>query len=142
MRNMQKPLLIQELCKEFFAPQLRHRRGDWDNTANDAVYKEPANNDDENDKEKQQGWNELEQNAHKSYDDCKAACSDNNGCFQWVYRKKQKKCSLSWSFKLGMRQALDIKEDEKAESGWDVERIEKWVADQGNCTKPLWVKGY
>ena len=123
-------------------PQLREWRGDWDNTANDAEYYEPSENDDENEKEKQKNWNEVESSSWKSYDDCKKACTENDGCFMFQYRKKQKKCALAWSFRLGGRQALNTEEWDQSESGWLVDRIEKWVADRGACTKPEWVRGY
>jgi hypothetical protein len=44
--------------------------------------------------------------------------------------------------KLGARQALDTEEWDRARSGWDVERIQKWVEDRGDCRKPEWVQGY
>ena len=135
-------MLIKELYEEFVKPHLRQWRGDWDNTASDAEYYEPSETDDEKEREKQNNWNDVERNAWKSYDECKKACTENNGCFMFKYGKNQKMCTLSWSFRLGGRQPLDTEEKDKLESGWLVDRIEQWVADRGNCTEPEWVKGY
>jgi hypothetical protein len=90
---------------------------------------------------KQKDWSELEMVAHRSWDDCEKSCKENKGCFQWVYREKQQKCNLAWSMRIGSRQPLDTIEEDRARSGWDIEKIWNWVEERGNCTMPEWVTG-
>ncbi|KAI1456488.1 glycosyltransferase family 31 protein [Annulohypoxylon moriforme] len=142
----QPTLRFKDIYHQFVAPNLKPRRNDWDNMSDDVVYLDPNHGERflpwqrEKDRLKklqsQLHVPAIEMNAYKSYENCRKLCKSVNNCFQFSYHNGA--CIYNKSFKLGKP---TIKTDKKADkwiSGWNVERIQAWVEEQGQCDDPVW----
>ncbi|KAK0705822.1 hypothetical protein B0T21DRAFT_299118 [Apiosordaria backusii] len=136
-----RPLVIRDIFDEFLAPRLNDTREDWDNNADNRFYLDQSNDrkwDDwmTNRMKKQDQYNEYERKAHESFEACGAACKSlGNECF--MYRYKDGACSIANAFQLGkpLKKATG---NDRTMSGWDVEKIKKWVAEQPACDEIHW----
>ncbi|KAK0625036.1 glycosyltransferase family 31 protein [Bombardia bombarda] len=140
-RCTHRPLLIRDLYLHFFAPLLQPQRTAWDNLSDEIFYLDmdntthPAREWDKKLLERakpRNRLNEYEKTAHRSAEDCAAACRSVSyrECFQWRFRRGQ--CGFGTAFVLGEPGELVVV------SGWDVERIQAWVEYQGECERVLW----
>ncbi|XDG03594.1 hypothetical protein ABKA04_003209 [Annulohypoxylon sp. FPYF3050] len=139
-------LRFKDIYHEFVAPKLKSKRNDWDNMSDDVVYLDPNRGERflpwqrERDRLKKLQYQlhvpDIEMNAYKSFEDCGKLCKSVNNCFQFTYHAGA--CIYSRSFKLGKPTMKTDKEEDRWISGWEVERIQKWVEEQGQCGDPVW----
>lgn len=144
-RTKQTPLLFSEVYAEFFAPQLRSTRDDWDNASEDWFYL------DRNATEHAwEAWRvdrspededktEAERTAHLSADDCRVACLEHPECLQ--YRWHNECCSMHRSFRIGKPVKRPEDEMERHMSGWDIDKIEQWIEENSDCEERIWWPG-
>src|SRR5580700_1496427 len=110
------------------APNLTESRDDWDNMSDDCVYRP----EDSEEIDKQKPWeecNDLEREAHKSFDDCGRACKADVFCYQWSFYGET--CAVARSFKLGQGKApvhnnANPDPNSRLRSGWDLDKINKF----------------
>ncbi|KAI1214372.1 glycosyltransferase family 31 protein [Annulohypoxylon truncatum] len=142
----QATIRFRDIYHEFVEPKLKPRRDDWDNMSEDVVYLDPNRGDTflpwqrEKDRLKklqhQLHVPSIEMNAYKSFEDCRKLCKTVNDCFQFSYHAGA--CIYNKSFRLGKPTMKAGNRDDKWISGWDVERIQAWVEEQGQCDDPVW----
>ena len=76
----------------------------------------------------------------RSYNHCRKTCERDLACFQFVYSRGS--CKLDTAFKLGKprypSKAEDGGEEVRFQSGWMVERIQKWIDHNSPCAGPNW----
>jgi hypothetical protein len=138
------PLLLREIYDEFLAPHLNETREDWDNLADNRFYLDTEGRKWEDWQlhrmKKAEEYNELEKVAHRSFADCAAACRSLPGeeCFRYKYVDGA--CSISDAFILGKPVKRESDEKKRTMSGWDVDKIQKWIKKQGSCGKVKWPK--
>ena len=129
------PVLIRDMYVEYFLPRATASRDDWNNVSKDVIYLSRTPTEDEEsaavpDAKKK---SEVERAAHTSPEGCRAACEAMPECYQYSF-VHEGKCSLGKSFKIGYPASSAADEPAKrTTSGWLTERIETWVADQGEC---------
>lgn len=75
--------------------------------------------------------NDLEKKAHKSFDDCRKACESLDECLQ--FRWQDDACAMSKNFRLGNPMRKEDEPSKRWMSGWDVEKINKWIDAQDEC---------
>ncbi|RDW82714.1 hypothetical protein BP6252_03826 [Coleophoma cylindrospora] len=78
---------------------------------------------------------ESEKVAHESFANCRKVCAEKQECFQFVWWKDT--CKLGLSFRLGKYQEADRLGEGTVSSGWMVQRIRDWTAENA-CTAPRW----
>lgn len=136
------PVLIRDIFNEFFAPKLAAKREDWNNRADDRFYLDTKDESRKWDKwmldrmKKAKDYNQFEKKAHKSFDDCAAACKSLSDCFQFLYKDGQ--CSIGKSFRLGQPVKKEKDQKKRPFSGWDVDHIQNFIKKQGDCKKIHW----
>ncbi|KAJ4288833.1 hypothetical protein N0V88_007162 [Collariella sp. IMI 366227] len=137
------PLVLRDIYHEFLAPKLNATRADWDNLAENRFYLDTTGDrkwDEWKTKRmKEEGkLNEFEKVAHESAEACAAACESLEGdeCFRWKYVDGE--CAFANSFAMGKPVKREKEEKKRMTSGWDVDKIEKWVEKQGECGKVKW----
>ncbi|KAM3067334.1 hypothetical protein ACMFMG_005308 [Clarireedia jacksonii] len=111
-------------------------RGDKSESAAPLIKVEPqANKHVRRGNVKRENMSSIEKEAYKSFEKCGEACKKNSECFQWAWYDKT--CRLQTSFRLGNFQAPS--EDGKVvyKSGWMVDRINEWTAENA-CKGPQW----
>ncbi|KAF1967482.1 hypothetical protein BU23DRAFT_542799 [Bimuria novae-zelandiae CBS 107.79] len=140
------PLLIKDLYYKYFAPRLTDKLEDWDNMYDDYLNNvwyyidyDDKSKDWEHFHDQKYVWHrrkpkdhkhDEEKNAHKSFENCKKACDVVDECLQ--FRWQDDACAMSKNFRLG--NPMEHKDGkERWTSGWAVKKIEKWIADQGEC---------
>ncbi|KAH8884908.1 hypothetical protein GQ53DRAFT_660915 [Thozetella sp. PMI_491] len=134
-------LRIKDIYYEYLHPKLQKTREDWDNGADDRFY---LDRDDKRwDWQKDRVWDtdkytDLQKKAHGSFEDCRAACESLpfEECFMYQYTDGL--CSTSRSFQLGKPVKKEDDKKKRIMSGWDVDKIKKWISDQGECSKVRW----
>jgi hypothetical protein len=84
---------------------------------------------------KREKISDIEKEAYKSFENCGEACKENPGCFQWVWYDKT--CRLQTSFRLGNFQAPSDDGKVVYKSGWMVDKINEWTAEN-TCKEPQW----
>ena len=122
---------MEELYHNLVQPSIVSERDDWYNLSDDQQYRAPGE-----DGERQKPFeeqSELEKMAFNSFEDCRAACQENAGCFQYTFHDNT--CGFSFSWRLGHKNKPDDQGSYK--SGWITERIEKEQAEYP-CTEPKW----
>jgi hypothetical protein len=138
-----RPLLIKDIYHQYLGPKLQAVREDWDNNSDDQHYFDPTSKSqdwtDKKDRVKdRKRYNEAEKVAHFSAKHCAAACKSvsHNECFQWKYY--QNLCSFHREFSMGKPVKSNPDSAKQVVSGWDVEKILKWINDQGDCGRVNW----
>ncbi|KAK4462661.1 hypothetical protein QBC42DRAFT_77516 [Cladorrhinum samala] len=139
-----RPIVIRDIFDEFLKPKLTETREDWDNAADNIYYLDLSDP-----KHKWEDWqinrmkskeklNDLEKKAHLSFKDCAAACKSVgiNECFQ--YRYQGGACSFSKAFLLGKPVRKAEHDKDRIYSGWDVDKIKKWIGEQKPCDEIRW----
>ncbi|KHN94099.1 uncharacterized protein MAM_08029 [Metarhizium album ARSEF 1941] len=130
-----KSITIKDVYDRFVANHLRESRSDWDNGSEDVYYLDreaKSYGESELDKAKTGDLSAQEREAHKSSAGCKEACYSQEDCFQWRHRDGI--CGLAYGkIRLGDAVKGDGDEVTRSSSGWHMERINKWVDEQGSC---------
>lgn len=134
-----RPLLIRDIYDEFLAPHLNETRADWDNLADNRYYLDMESGRNWPDwqlkrTKKAEDYNEQEKNAHKSFADCGAACKSLGAdeCFRYKYVDGV--CSISNAFIMGKPVKPADDDKDRTMSGWDMDKIKAWVAEQPACS--------
>ncbi|KAI9800986.1 MAG: hypothetical protein M1825_003520 [Sarcosagium campestre] len=128
-------LLIEDLYRFAMQPHLTSEREDWFNDSDDQRFYPPGY---QGEREREpESKTELEEMAWRSFDDCKNACKAREECFQFVYDGPV--CAFSDTFKLGQKKMPEGSKTSK--SGWDLDKIRKFVANNSPCKEPQWVPG-
>lgn len=133
------PLRIKDIYHEFLAPKLTGRREDWDNLSDDVTYLDPLAIHPEwklGRAKNQNDMNEVEKLAHMSLEHCARACESLDDCFQYKYEDRE--CKTSWSFKMGHPVKRESEPSQRSLSGWDINKINKWIKAQGECRRIEW----
>jgi hypothetical protein len=141
------PLLIKDLYHQYFEPRLVEKLEDWDNMYDDYlnnvwyyINKDDKSKDWDNFHDQKYVWHmrkpedfkhDEEKKAHTSFEACKNACTVVDDCLQ--FRWQDDACAMSKNFRLGNPMQGTDKQKERWMSGWAVEKINKWIADQGEC---------
>lgn len=105
-------------------------REDWDNGSADKILEPPKEEADTPMKSSLWKWDE----PYKSFNACKKACKEDPACFMWNHHGET--CALGRPWKLGEKRLP--KDGVIWRSGWNMERINKWIEDNGPCKEPLW----
>jgi hypothetical protein len=143
----QRPLLLKDVYEEFVAPKLQDMREDWDNLSEDHYYLDPnATKADDSTTQRYESWqieraklddlSEVEEEAHKSFDNCRAMCEEVTECFQ--FRFQDGICSYNRAFSLGKPKKPESDADQRWMSGWATNKIRAWIQEQQECTRPTW----
>jgi len=133
-------ILMRDIYEHFLAPNLLRIRADWDNLADNRFYLDltrPGGRSYWDDwmvkrMKKDEELNEMEKNAHLSFEACENACRSvsEHECFTFRYQNGM--CAFGNAFKIGKPVKRD---DTKGSmmSGWLTERISEWIQKQGEC---------
>jgi hypothetical protein len=134
------PLRIKDIYHEFFEPKLVETRDDWDNLADDVFYLNATARNYEDWElgrtKKEKDMSDEEKSAHLSFNDCRLACETLKDCFQ--YRYQNGICGTSYAFKLGKPVKKEKEDKDRWFSGWDVDKINNFIEEQGECGKVRW----
>ncbi|KAG5929850.1 hypothetical protein E4U42_004370 [Claviceps africana] len=133
-RNFTQPLRIKDLFHKFVGPTLTASRTDWDNLSDSVYYLNTSLADyaqHELDRAKRDGLSEKEAIAWKSFDDCKNVCLSQDNCFQ--FRFQNHICATSDRLKHGWPTKQENDDSLRYMSGWNVEKIAKWIKEKGEC---------
>lgn len=137
-RNFSSPVRIKDIYHHYLEPHLASTRIDWDNLSDDTLYFDEAAGeytDWQQKHRKSEGLNPEEEKAHLSYSDCAAACHTVDDCLQFSWADNV--CTTSRSIKHG--HPLEPKQGGRQRiSGWDIEKIKKWVKDNDDCGEIRW----
>ncbi|KAG6001578.1 hypothetical protein E4U54_001043 [Claviceps lovelessii] len=137
-RNFTQPLRIKDLFHKFVGSTLTESRSDWDNLS-DNVYLLNTSMADYGDNElgraKKDGLSDLEAVAWRSFDDCKKACLSLDNCFQFRYQNYI--CAISHRILHGRPSRPEKDDSKRYMSGWNLEKISKWVKEKGECDEPF-----
>ena len=135
-REFSYPMRIKDIFHKFVEPQLIERRDNWDNGADDEYLLDlnaPEFADWEKDRAKKEGLTDTEKTAFKSWENCRDACKEKHDCLQFNFHNQI--CKIGRKIQLGA--PVKGQDDENARwryrSGWNLERIEKWVKDNDKC---------
>lgn len=138
-----RPLVLKDIYDEFLAPHLNETREDWDNMADNRYYLDQESGHKWEDwrlkrMKKAEDYNEHEKKAHESFEACAAACKSlgPDECFRYKYEKGS--CSISNAFIMGKPVKRESDKDKRVMSGWDVDKINKWIKKQGTCSNIRW----
>ncbi|KAH6637275.1 hypothetical protein F5144DRAFT_592195 [Chaetomium tenue] len=136
-KQTKRPLLLRDIYDEFLAPHLNETRADWDNLADNRFYLDPERKWSDwqlKRTKKAEEYNEQEKNAHKSFEDCGAACKSLGAgdCFRYKYVDGA--CSISNAFIMGKPVKPADDDKDRTMSGWDMDKIKAWVAEQPPCS--------
>ena len=138
-----RPLVLRDIFDEFVSPHLQATREDWDNLADDRFYLDTSGDREWDSwrlgrmKDPAQ-YNELEKRAHRSFEDCGAACRSLGPDECFAYRYHDGACSMSRSFRLGRPVKRQPDEEMRTMSGWDVDKIRAWIQQQDDCDSIRW----
>ncbi|EFY95837.1 fringe-like glycosyl transferase family protein [Metarhizium robertsii] len=136
-QNFAKRIRIKDMYYRFVATHLVESRSDWDNGGEDVYYldREARTYEaSELDKAKTDELSDMELVAHKNSSSCKDVCYSQEDCFQWRYRDGI--CGLAYNkMRLGNAVKKDDDEAKRSFSGWHMDRINKWIGEQGNCSE-------
>lgn len=132
-----RPLLLRDIYDEFLAPHLNETRADWDNLADNRFYLDPERKWSDwqlKRTKKAEEYNEQEKKAHKSFEDCGAACKSLGAgdCFRYKYVDGA--CSISNAFIMGKPVKPADDDKDRTMSGWDMDKIKAWIAEQPPCS--------
>ncbi|CRK13882.1 hypothetical protein BN1723_010153 [Verticillium longisporum] len=134
-------LRIKDIYHEFVKPRLHDSIDDWHNLSSDRFYfvETPGGRqfgDHEKGRVKTEKLTELEKRAHLSFDDCRAACEEITGCFQFHFDDGL--CAVSWSFKMGHPIKKKDEDRKRMRSGWNMNRINAFIEQAGDCGNVKW----
>jgi PAN domain len=132
-----QPILFADMYKHFMKAHLPQDSDDlenWYNYADDALIRAPG---EKTDKPIPPGeLTPLQEQAYQSFEQCAAACAEHPRCMQYAYEFSEKKCSYSWSYRLGGRYS-PTSDGKRYKSGWVKSRINA-DTEQYSCQSPLW----
>ena len=138
-----RPILLRDVYARFAAPILEQApaRDDWDNLSDDRLFLDPARTWEQWELNRQGDRGRLgepEQRAHETADACARAChaAPEGECFQWAWREDGR-CAWGRAFKVGRPVKGDSPRGH-THSGWDIDRIRHWAAQQGECERVGW----
>jgi Fringe-like len=126
----QDVLTIEDFYRGYIESQIVAYRDDWDNESADIVIEAPKEEVEQPKKSLRWKWDE----PYKSFNLCGKACQENPECF--MFRHHGETCSLGRSWKLGRKRLLENGVSWK--SGWNLNRINKFKAENSPCKAPLW----
>lgn len=137
----QSVLRIKDIYEHFVASKLVETRDDWDNLSEDTYYLNRSDGRHEeweiNRAKPADQLNEAEKLAHLDLEHCRLACESVSECFQ--YRWKDGICGTARAFMLGRPRRRDGNEEHKRwKSGWLVDKIHRWIEEQGECKGVEW----
>ena len=126
--SFQRSILHADVFDHFVAPILVEKLEGWDNFSEDHTYRpmedyKPGDHDNKT-------WldnPEVERHAHRSFDDCKAACRALPDCLQFYHKGKQ--CNINKKIRLGWEVP-----GENVTSGWMLDRIEALRKEAEPCS--------
>lgn len=136
-RGTGEPLLFADYFEAFIHPRLAVANGTirgWDNLAKDWSFRE----------------GEVESPTYESPDACAHFCQKQKQCLQWSWSpgwcKAGRVVRLGWALEnrpaLGSADDriahLEADDEEKAVSGWLLERVQRYVDKQGECDRSPW----
>jgi hypothetical protein len=139
-----RPLLLRDIYHEFLQPKLVRAREDWDNLADDIYYFDADSPDHEWEEwrlgrlRKEEEKNDEEKKAHLGFSECRAACESvgTDTCMSFKYFDGL--CGFGRAFQLGKPVKRHEQQEKRTMSGWPVAKIEKWIKEQGDCSKVEW----
>jgi hypothetical protein len=139
-----RPLLLRDIYAEFLAPKLVRAREDWDNLADDVYYFDADSPEREWESwrlgrlRKQDGMSAAEKKAHLGFSECRAACESVGPDACMSFKWSDGLCGFGRAFQLGKPTKREDEQQKRTMSGWPVAKIEKWIAEQGECTSIEW----
>lgn len=136
-RTNKEPLVFKEVYEHFFGSKLQPVREHWDNGSGDWFYIDFARAEytwepwriDRSVKEEDKS--ETQKGAHASWEGCRAACLEHKWCFQFNWHDEC--CGMHSSFMLGKPMKKEAVERMRTVSGWNVDRINRWIEEEGQC---------
>ncbi|RMZ88337.1 hypothetical protein DV736_g4441, partial [Chaetothyriales sp. CBS 134916] len=130
--DVKQPLVLKEIYENIIEPEITEEKDDWYNLSDDQFLLAPGM---EADRQKPvEEMTEADKAAHKSFEDCRQACSEDIRCFQFAYTEDS--CGFSFSYRLGgPREEEDGK---RWKSGWDIETIHAYQEWNG-CLDVEWM---
>lgn len=136
-RSNQTPLVYREVFEDLILPRLQPSRDNWDNFADDWFVID-FNRTDYHWEEWRVGRStreeyktETEKKAHENWQNCQAACYEHSECFQYFWHNEV--CAMHRSFRLGTPRPTSEDETLRHVSGWNVDKINGWLAENGDC---------
>ncbi|PHH85560.1 hypothetical protein CDD83_244 [Cordyceps sp. RAO-2017] len=133
-RNFSQPMRIRDVYHRFVKDQLTATRDDWDNLSDNVFFLNASAYqyaDWELQRAKKEDLSALELVAHQSFDDCRRACQSMEKCLQ--FRFYHGICAISDSIKHGHPTKKEEDQHWQYQSGWNLRRIEEWVAAHDDC---------
>lgn len=136
-RRDQKPLIFKEVFQDLVHPRLQTNRDDWDNGSDDWFYIDFDRPDHQWEEWRvgrsvlEEKKTETEKTAHESWQNCQAACLEHEQCFQYFWHNQV--CAFHSSFRLGWPRKASEDETLRHISGWNLEKIDRWVEENGDC---------
>ncbi|KAF1356576.1 hypothetical protein BDV97DRAFT_394482 [Delphinella strobiligena] len=124
-----KPYLYKDIFDEFVSRHVSVNRTSWNNLSQDTKYARPSDGDDDSAAAVEFGRLPLPyQQSVESFEDCEAACRDNEACIQYMWEPGR--CHLGKDIRLGNG---DDREEHHWMSGWLLDRIQDKREDLEPC---------
>lgn len=130
----QKPLLLRDLYAGMVASDIIAERDEWYNLSDDLMYRAPGVNGDR--QKPNEDMSSIEKEAYMSFEHCRRACEEQDGCYQFVYSDQL--CGFSYSYRLGRKRLRDPS-GASYKSGWLLYKIARDQAAHP-CSSPRWVQ--
>lgn len=130
-----EPILFADMYQHFMAALLPHDSDDledWYNHAEDAHIGGSG----ESQPPPPGKPSVLQEEAYQSYEKCATACAEYPRCMQYAYDFLNKKCSYSWSYRLGEKYP-PTSDGQRYKSGWIKSRIDNDIK-ASRCDSPVW----
>ncbi|KAG9257694.1 uncharacterized protein F5Z01DRAFT_695078 [Emericellopsis atlantica] len=137
-RNYTQPVRIKDLYHQFIKPHLDDTRAEWDNLSDDIRYadRDADGIDSTDDKYRFDNLSEVEQEAHDSATNCRAACLELEECMQWRFHRNV--CYMGRKIRHGNPIIPGDGDGEKMVSGWHKARIAAWAKEHEDCGEIQW----
>ncbi|RMZ82973.1 hypothetical protein DV737_g1798, partial [Chaetothyriales sp. CBS 132003] len=130
--DVKQPLLLKEIYENIVGPELTEEKEDWYNLSDDQYLRAPGM---EGERQKAaEEMNDADKEAHKSFEACRHACSQDIRCFQFAYTEGS--CGFSFSYRLGGPRGEE--DGRRWKSGWDFETIHAYEEWNG-CFDAEWM---
>lgn len=136
--NSQNITRIKDFYHYFFEPHLVPWRQDWDNLSDNEWYLDvnATHEDWQIAKAKTENLSPLQEVAYVNPEACEKACDSIDDCFQWRFHKGI--CAIDRSFHHGNPVKVHGNPQIRMTSGWNMDRIQKWVAGNDACDGVDW----